>query len=606
MIHGGLSYIDDDGSIAFPPELIEHALVQRGGSMYGVYYPRPHPQTIALMQREGEYKDVRMQHDLILTPIPVRRWPQSARITLFIRHQPEKIREVSRFLAERGVSIVQSESVRAAYRYEVWSFYVVIDEKEPSYRETRTDFQINGKYYKDTKTRLDEILKELRQRFGPDGDNVLFYDDKDDDLKREKAVEGRISTALHYFHYISTLGWRKRGVQLPNASPWWVYRFFEFRYAGAGVMKPVPPEPFPTILKAEGHRTKKEPYEEAVLGTEPMQLLPSVAYASLDTRYLHLRVAVIPEHLRKQFFELSISYRRIGRPENSRGLVHFVTERLPAHYNIWNSIHRTLQSSVESETGQIVMLIEDQGAYSKDARTGLHRDESTCVCCAEAWVRDLEGQHQLPGLGISGESIQGDADSSKGTPSRDEPAPRADAPPPPPEGSGPRPEERSRRGALIEFDKPIVRAVTKRRVRRKLEFQRAERGGPQVFLSYSEKDVKMATQVQKALEDAGLEVYFASREKEGGAEFSDEIRSRILSCRELWLVCTKHSLKSEWVQTEWGAAWVLEKRIVPIVNTDMDPKDLPERLLRRHLVPIHDLEPYVRQAAIRLDASQLG
>ncbi len=491
-----------------------------------------------------------MRHDLVLSPVPYPRWNRSARLTLYITHRPEMIKTVSRYLAEKGISIVQSESVRTAYRYEVWSFYVVL----PGDRGLR-EFDRDKKYYvrhcdidysKDTDERDDEF-KQLRRGLMENCSDALFTD-RDLGRELEDAVTVDVNTALHFFYRVAEAGRRRTGADGP---PPWVYKPIEFRSEGRGLVTPVHGSPFLAILHAEGHRTEKTPAEEGVLGSAPMQLAPSVAYASLDTRYLHLRVAIIPEHLRRQFFEVSISYRRFGGADNSCGLVAYVTGLLPLHYNIWSSVHRTLESKEESERGQIVMLIEDEGVRydshgnavrpdpdgaSPFSHTPLHETQETCVDMARRWIDQLPDavqlRHGMPRLvQRDGQVFRYDRANATG-----------EEPPAPPaavggEGMNDLDGERLPPGGWIVFDKlksnPSVRGVTKRRVRRKLEQQRAERRTHQVFLSYAQKDDRTAEHVYRRLTSAGLDVYKANRATESGDKFSDEIRSHLLGCLEV-------------------------------------------------------------------------
>jgi hypothetical protein len=45
-------------------------------------------------------------------------------------------------------------------------------------------------------------------------------------------------------------------------------------------------------------------------------------------------------------------------------------------------------------------------------------------------------------------------------------------------------------------------------------------------------------------------------------------------------------MESEWVTTEWGAAWALEKKIIPILLR-CEVSRLPDRLKRIHSVDFH-------------------
>jgi hypothetical protein len=101
-----------------------------------------------------------------------------------------------------------------------------------------------------------------------------------------------------------------------------------------------------------------------------------------------------------------------------------------------------------------------------------------------------------------------------------------------------------------------------------------------VFLSYSDRDHAIAEHVYQTLEGAGAKVYMAPKSIQPGDDFAEELRQALVGSAELWVLVSPNSLNSEWVTTEWGAAWVLQKRIVPVLHR-CDTPEIPERL-RRH------------------------
>jgi TIR domain len=52
------------------------------------------------------------------------------------------------------------------------------------------------------------------------------------------------------------------------------------------------------------------------------------------------------------------------------------------------------------------------------------------------------------------------------------------------------------------------------------------------------------------------------------------------------LLVSPTSLKSDWVLTEWGAAWALGKKIVPILHR-CSPEQLPDRIRRLQCVDFY-------------------
>lgn len=107
-----------------------------------------------------------------------------------------------------------------------------------------------------------------------------------------------------------------------------------------------------------------------------------------------------------------------------------------------------------------------------------------------------------------------------------------------------------------------------------------------VFLSYSSLNESEAMELIDQLKNQDISFFFAKKSLSGGDDFSNVIKDSLINSREIWILITPDSLNSEWVITEWGAAWALNKRIVPILLR-CSPSQLPERLKRLHSVDYH-------------------
>jgi len=97
----------------------------------------------------------------------------------------------------------------------------------------------------------------------------------------------------------------------------------------------------------------------------------------------------------------------------------------------------------------------------------------------------------------------------------------------------------------------------------------------------------------------------ARKELQPGDDFAEEIRNALVGAAQLWMPVTPESLKSEWVISEWGAAWALDKRIVPILfRCSLD--DLPNRLRRLECVDFHEYQMLIdtRQRASKASADE--
>jgi hypothetical protein len=107
-----------------------------------------------------------------------------------------------------------------------------------------------------------------------------------------------------------------------------------------------------------------------------------------------------------------------------------------------------------------------------------------------------------------------------------------------------------------------------------------------VFISYSSLDQEQATEIYDAIKRVDKNAFLSAKHLLPGQDFAEEIRKQLVASRELWLIVSPNSLKSEWVLTEWGAAWALNRKIIPILYR-CKPDDLPERLRRLQSIDFH-------------------
>jgi uncharacterized protein YciU (UPF0263 family) len=115
-----------------------------------------------------------------------------------------------------------------------------------------------------------------------------------------------------------------------------------------------------------------------------------------------------------------------------------------------------------------------------------------------------------------------------------------------------------------------------------------------VFLSYAGADQAEADLIHGLIRKAERKVFMAPKIVNPGEDFAEEIRSALEGSTELWLLVSPSSAKSEWVISEWGAAWVLRKRIVPILHR-CGPEALPDRLRKLQCIDLHQCEELVRR-----------
>ena len=113
-----------------------------------------------------------------------------------------------------------------------------------------------------------------------------------------------------------------------------------------------------------------------------------------------------------------------------------------------------------------------------------------------------------------------------------------------------------------------------------------------VFLSYSSKNQKEADFIIEDIKKLGGIVFCSSKSLKPGQDFSIEIQTAIKNSKELWILCSPDSIKSYWVVTELGAAWILGKKIIPILH-HCGHDLLPDRLKNVQCINLNEVKDYV-------------
>jgi len=87
---------------------------------------------------------------------------------------------------------------------------------------------------------------------------------------------------------------------------------------------------------------------------------------------------------------------------------------------------------------------------------------------------------------------------------------------------------------------------------------------PQVFISYSRKDLTFIERLAADLKDSGFEVWYDLSKLEGGARWNRVIEQAIEDSQYVVVVLSPDSVASEWVDDEVGYAKRLKKKVIPL------------------------------------------
>ena len=93
-----------------------------------------------------------------------------------------------------------------------------------------------------------------------------------------------------------------------------------------------------------------------------------------------------------------------------------------------------------------------------------------------------------------------------------------------------------------------------------------------IFMSYSAEDTEIVYRVWAVLTRIGINAYAYEKFPKPGDPINKSIMNAIRNCRCIIVFLTKTGSNSCWVNQEVGAAVALKKRVIPILERDVDWK----------------------------------
>lgn len=85
-----------------------------------------------------------------------------------------------------------------------------------------------------------------------------------------------------------------------------------------------------------------------------------------------------------------------------------------------------------------------------------------------------------------------------------------------------------------------------------------------MFVSHATADKWLARTICEKIEQAGATTFRDDRDIDGGDDIPERLREEIERSAELLVLLTPISVNRRWVLLDIGAAWKVEKWIVPI------------------------------------------
>ncbi|MDQ1326950.1 MAG: hypothetical protein QG641_230 [Candidatus Poribacteria bacterium] len=113
-----------------------------------------------------------------------------------------------------------------------------------------------------------------------------------------------------------------------------------------------------------------------------------------------------------------------------------------------------------------------------------------------------------------------------------------------------------------------------------------------VFLSHSKSDEKDIKKIQSILHKYYNLRVFTSEMLSAGEDWRTKLREEITQCDIFIVLLSPNSIESSWVLTELGAAWGLEKLIIPIFTQPEILSKIPVELKNTESFNISYLEEH--------------
>lgn len=96
-----------------------------------------------------------------------------------------------------------------------------------------------------------------------------------------------------------------------------------------------------------------------------------------------------------------------------------------------------------------------------------------------------------------------------------------------------------------------------------------------IFISHANEDANLAEELKNDLERKGVRCFMAKKDIAGGARWEPGIREALMASKRILLLLTPNSKDRRWILLEIGAAWALEKDIVPAL-VQVSPSELED------------------------------
>ena|SRR2546421_9153847 len=122
----------------------------------------------------------------------------------------------------------------------------------------------------------------------------------------------------------------------------------------------------------------------------------------------------------------------------------------------------------------------------------------------------------------------------------------------------------------------------------------------QIFISHDNRDVELARDLKRRLEEAGARAIVLGDEISEGANIRS-INSALREANEVIILLTDNSANNSNVMYELGVADSLDKRVTPVIVNEGVEQRLP--VVGRHFIRYAELPKYISALKRRVNAA---
>ena len=112
---------------------------------------------------------------------------------------------------------------------------------------------------------------------------------------------------------------------------------------------------------------------------------------------------------------------------------------------------------------------------------------------------------------------------------------------------------------------------------------------PKVFVSYARQDQALAQDILRVLRPMNVDVW-SDEQLVAGENWKESLLDQIKQSTHFVLVVSPHTFSSPWAFQELGAAWALNKSIIPVVTDPRLLKSLPIELQATQAISPDELD----------------